>query len=687
MKFLTYTTAVFLASSGGLLASFWLDFNSNQSNGGTPVIGDPANETSPLKNAAGYQSYHVAHEVAEDFISVTYATTLAGNPSVTFTPSWPNTTDNRVRQSIGRGAGNDANYTEPGDFPLELVTDWIGVDTRTGNGGNGDFDGTNGVPTWIDFTLSGLPAGEYDWLSVHHDVENVFANFNVYVDGVLVGDGYQSDSTPGGNPSSGAETPGPASTFTMTFSSTGADVVIRFEPLSGAAGSAVHNQLFAINGFQIENHVIPQDSDGDGLEDSWEMTVFGDLSQTGAGDPDQDNLSNADEKLIRTDPTDADTDKDGLDDGAEVVAKTDPLSSDSDGDGLLDGDEVTRGTNPLSADSDGDGIPDKVEIEAGTNPVDQNSYPSEEEHLVAYWPLDETDGLTTPDLGPNAYDLELVNMDESNFVEDEGRTAVAFDGFEEYLVRSSTEADLLPITKNPAFTISMWVKVLGTGQNDLRIFSESSEFNNNPLFNIGTKNTGDDDSVDIYLRDGGSPNHQYSTAQPLDGTWHHIAYTHDDSTMKIQLYVDGVLDRDNWIFKDVVSPEVNYTTIGAILRGTPSHWVNGMVDEVSVWSTVLSATTIADLAAGGTPNGLTSGGPQFAITSVIRDRSGNIEITWNSRPQDKIYTLEASLDLIDWVEIDDSIESAGEQTSYVFPAGIPGYNSATEQRMFFRVRK
>jgi len=262
MKLALTTATVGLSLLGSASASLWIDFNSNQSGGGSPISGDPSNASSALKNADGYQSYHVAHEVAADFVSATYATTLNGNPSVTFTPSWSNTTDNRVMQSIGRGAGNDANYTNPGDYSLALVTDWIGVDTRTGNGGNGNFDGTTGTPTWIDFTLSGLPAGSYDWTSIHHDTENVFTNFNVYVDGSLVGSGYQGDSTPGGSPSSGAEFAGPAGTFSTTLTSTGADVVIRFEPLSGELGDAVHNQLFAINGFQLENAggAIPEPS-------------------------------------------------------------------------------------------------------------------------------------------------------------------------------------------------------------------------------------------------------------------------------------------------------------------------------------------------------------------------------------------------------------------------------------------
>ena len=266
MKKALYTTATLLTSLGSASASLWVDFNSNQSGGGTPVVGDPANATSALKNAAGYQSYHAAHEVAAGFVSASYTANFAvsGSSTVTLTPSWSNTTDARVQQSIGRGAGNDANYTNPGAYSLELVTDWIGVDARAGGGGNGIFNGTTGTPTFIELTLGSLPAGDYNWLSIHHDTENVFTNFNVYVDTgsgyTLAGSGYQSDSTPGGTPSSGAEIGGPASTFGTSFTATGSDVAIRFEPLSGELDPGVHNNLFAINGFQLDQ--VPEPSTG-----------------------------------------------------------------------------------------------------------------------------------------------------------------------------------------------------------------------------------------------------------------------------------------------------------------------------------------------------------------------------------------------------------------------------------------
>ncbi len=128
------------------------------------------------------------------------------------------------------------------------------------------------------------------------------------------------------------------------------------------------------NGISLGN-----DTDNDGLVDSWETTYFGagNLSQTASGDPDSDGLTNLQEQSRGTNPTLADTDGDGLTDGNEVnVRGTNPLVADTDGDGLSDGVEVnTHGTNPLLADTDGDTYLDGAEITAGTNPLNASSYP------------------------------------------------------------------------------------------------------------------------------------------------------------------------------------------------------------------------------------------------------------------------------------------------------------------------
>jgi hypothetical protein len=67
------------------------------------------------------------------------------------------------------------------------------------------------------------------------------------------------------------------------------------------------------------------DSDGDGLGDDAEVSIYG------------------------TDPEVFDTDNDGLSDGVEVELGTDPLEDDTDGDGFKDSSEYLAGSDPLLA--------------------------------------------------------------------------------------------------------------------------------------------------------------------------------------------------------------------------------------------------------------------------------------------------------------------------------------------------
>ncbi|NQT37737.1 MAG: PEP-CTERM sorting domain-containing protein [Planctomycetes bacterium] len=246
------------AASGGDPEPLLVDFNSTNQDGGP-------------HNQAGFLPYDAAHEVAADFDTKTYS---AFGTTVSVTPDWPNSTDNRVQQMIDRGSGNDANWDNAaGD--LDLVTDFLGTDTRTGNGGNGNWDGTTGTPTYLTLALGDLPAGGYDWKSFHHDTENVHGDFTVDIstDGgatwEALPDGLMTDSTPAGNPdSSGFDPVGPwtgpdantlPSTFQTSFLADGTnDVVLRFAPLSN---TAVHRQIWGINGFELtQASAVPEPS-------------------------------------------------------------------------------------------------------------------------------------------------------------------------------------------------------------------------------------------------------------------------------------------------------------------------------------------------------------------------------------------------------------------------------------------
>lgn len=118
------------------------------------------------------------------------------------------------------------------------------------------------------------------------------------------------------------------------------------------------------------------DTDGDGLNDRWEVTYmyYNETAITGeeinlfnplSGNWDCDLLSDARMSAIRQ-ILDNDDERPDWDDMANIAGQfsCDALL-DTDGDGLFNFEEEKYGTNPLSADSDGDLIPDNIEIANG----------------------------------------------------------------------------------------------------------------------------------------------------------------------------------------------------------------------------------------------------------------------------------------------------------------------------------
>jgi hypothetical protein len=134
------------------------------------------------------------------------------------------------------------------------------------------------------------------------------------------------------------------------------------------------------------------DSDGDGLPDGFEVNSGINPNDNGSidpnngasGDPDLDQLTNAEELDAGTNATIGDTDSDGLPDGFEVNGGLDPLddgtgsldngaTGDPDNDGLDNASELAAGTSPTTNDTDNDGLPDGFEDNNYLNPLDDGS--------------------------------------------------------------------------------------------------------------------------------------------------------------------------------------------------------------------------------------------------------------------------------------------------------------------------
>lgn len=104
-----------------------------------------------------------------------------------------------------------------------------------------------------------------------------------------------------------------------------------------------------------------------------------------SSDEDGDGLTNGQEYILNTDPTNPDSDADTLTDREEVnTSSTNPLLADSDTDGLPDWWEVGKGLNPNSSvgnngalgDPDADSFTNKVEFEGQSDPLSAVSVPA-----------------------------------------------------------------------------------------------------------------------------------------------------------------------------------------------------------------------------------------------------------------------------------------------------------------------
>jgi hypothetical protein len=221
--------------------------------------------------------------------------------------------------------------------------------------------------------------------------------------------------------------------------------------------------------------------------------------------------------------------------------------------------------------------------------------------LVSYWPLDEVQGTKTPDL-VSGYDMDLSNLTAADLVTGKVGKTFSFSFAKQTLLsRVHKAGEQLPINQHPSFTISMWAKINGTGQSDLRLFSEGNTTSTDPLFNLGTHNAGSDGTLDVFIRQSGwaTVNHIHTTAQPFDDEWHHIAFVQNNGERVV--FIDGKPDDLVIAAKETGAFRINDTSIGGILRASKTHWVTGLIDDVALWSRALSEAEIGTVIASGVP--------------------------------------------------------------------------------------
>lgn len=230
---------------------------------------------------------------------------------------------------------------------------------------------TSPEPWRLAVTLQGLEPGADYKLQLLFREQGWNRAFDIVIDSTLILDDFNPGIEQGGieqNTVAGC-------VVTHDFTAAGNAVSILLDGGDVSLDDTDHNPI--LSGITLERLSAVSDNDNDGLPDDWEQKYFGNTTQEGTDDPDQDTLTNATEFGLSTDPTKKDTDGDTLTDDAEVnTTHTSPAKADTDGDGIRDDAELaSTHTDPLKADTDGDTFSDYDELRMITDPLNADSYP------------------------------------------------------------------------------------------------------------------------------------------------------------------------------------------------------------------------------------------------------------------------------------------------------------------------
>lgn len=221
---------------------------------------------------------------------------------------------------------------------------------------------------------------------------------------------------------------------------------------------------------------------------------------------------------------------------------------------------------------------------------------------AAYFDLEEGQGNVVNDLSGNGNTGTLFG--DTAWVPGKSGNALAFDGDFDYVDMADQSGSL---TIDGDFTVALWIKRTNSTLGDEWFFSKSGTYawkiaNDTPYFLIWT------------------PEVRVVTPSQIGlNQWHHLVAVYDQTAQTVTIYIDGEADTT-----EMVGGQLNLTTSNHILGHNSDACLNGLLDEVIVYSKALTLAEIRALYA--TQQGTSLAG-HWALDegadTVVQDTSGN----------------------------------------------------------------
>jgi hypothetical protein len=178
--------------------------------------------------------------------------------------------------------------------------------------------------------------------------------------------------------------------------------------------------------------------------------------------------------------------------------------------------------------------------------------------------------------------------------------SLSLDGTDDYVALGNS-SDLAPSN----ITVSLWFKASGTVGTFNYLFAREGALYGSYLLRYTSAN-----KFNIFIgHAGGSTTDITSSSTYTLTDWHHVAFTYDQTNLK--LYVDG--SEAASVAKTTAidyTPSTSYGTDNTYIgKGTFADNTEGLIDEVAIFNSALSASDITSIYNSGTPDDLSSYSP------------------------------------------------------------------------------
>jgi hypothetical protein len=211
--------------------------------------------------------------------------------------------------------------------------------------------------------------------------------------------------------------------------------------------------------------------------------------------------------------------------------------------------------------------------------------------LAGYWKFDEGSGTTASDASVDGY-TGTLQSGASWTTGQIGSHALSLNG-------SNTSYVDIPNTvvdTTQSFSVAAWVKLNSIGGYQTIVSIDGNQVS---AFYLQLRGDTGTFAFTRLASDsaGGQSTFPGASFTPLAGVWYHLVGVYDASAQTLALYVNGSIEQTAPYYS-AAWQGTGHTAIGrGKFNGNPVDFVNGQIDDVHIFNSVLSAKDVADLTA------------------------------------------------------------------------------------------